>query len=150
MDKYRLAEAVADKKCAAPRFVIKPLSTMAVEGHSARFTCRVISSAPYNVSWYHNNVELRQSVKYMKRYVGDDHTFIINRAKAADRGEFIIRADNHFGVTEEVVFLNVQAAAAVEPVARYKYAPYRISSLQISDDYFEMFLSFIDTRLSLP
>lgn len=68
-------------------------------------------------SRYHNNVELRQSVKYMKRYVGDDHTFIINRVKVSDRGEFIIRAENHYGVTEEIVFLNVQPAP--RDVTRY-------------------------------
>ena len=62
------------------------------------------------VSWYHNNVELKQSVKYMKKYIGDDYTFIINRVKVQDRGEFIIRAENHYGVSEEPVFLNVQAA----------------------------------------
>ena len=44
----------------------------------------------------------------MKRYIGDDYTFIINRVKVSDRGEFIIRAENHYGVTEEIVFLNVQ------------------------------------------
>ena len=44
------------------------------------------------------------------RYIGDDYTFIINRAKVPDRGEFIIRAENHYGVSEEPVFLNVQAA----------------------------------------
>ena len=68
----------------------------------------------------------------MKRYIGDDYTFIINRVKVRkrkktifisvvsltfpnflqvpDRGEFIIRAENHYGVSEEPVFLNVQAA----------------------------------------
>merc|ERR1711956_130684 len=56
------------------------------------------------------NVELKQSVKFMKKYIGDDYTFIINRAKVPDRGEFIIRAENHYGVSEEPVFLNVQAA----------------------------------------
>jgi len=48
--------------------------------------------------------------KYMKKYIGDDYTFIINRVKVQDRGEFIIRAENHYGVSEEPVFLNVQAA----------------------------------------
>jgi len=105
MEKYRMQEVLMDRKCAAPRFVIKPLNTMAVEGHSARFTCRIISTSNVSVSWYHNNVELRQSVKYMKRYVGDDYTFIINRTKESDRGEFIIRAENHFGVTEEVIWI---------------------------------------------
>lgn len=44
----------------------------------------------------------------MKRYVGDDYYFIINRARLQDRGEYIIRAENHYGSREEVVFLNVQ------------------------------------------
>lgn len=44
----------------------------------------------------------------MKRYAGDDYYFVINRAKLQDRGEYIIRAENHYGAREEVVFLNVQ------------------------------------------
>lgn len=44
----------------------------------------------------------------MKRYAGDDYTFIINRVKLDDRGEYIIKAENHYGSREEVVFLNVQ------------------------------------------
>jgi len=105
-----MQEVLIDRKCAAPRFVIKPQSTFALEGHSARFTCRIISLTACTVTWYHNNVELKQSVKFMKKYIGDDYTFIINRAKVPDRGEFIIRAENHYGVSEEPVFLNVQAA----------------------------------------
>jgi len=109
-EKYRMQEVLIDRKCAAPRFVIKPQSTFALEGHSARFTCRIISLTACTVTWYHENVELKQSVKFMKKYIGDDYTFIINRAKVPDRGEFIIRAENHYGVSEEPVFLNVQAA----------------------------------------
>lgn len=45
---------------------------------------------------------------YINRYAGDDYYFIINRAKLEDRGEYIIRAENHYGFREEVVFLNVQ------------------------------------------
>lgn len=44
----------------------------------------------------------------MKRYAGDDYTFIINRAKLDDRGEYIIKAENTYGYREEIVFLNVQ------------------------------------------
>lgn len=73
-----------------------------------KFTCRVIAIAAPTLSWSHNNQELRQSVKFMKRYHGDDYTFIINRVKLEDRGEYIIRAENHYGYREEVVFLNVQ------------------------------------------
>merc|ERR1712223_1945841 len=53
--------------------------------------------------------------------IGDDYTFIINRVKVSDRGEFIIRAENHYGVTEEPVFLNVQPAPRELP--RYEPEP---------------------------
>lgn len=97
-----------DRRQAAPRFVIKPQSAFAYEGQSVKFTCRVIAIAAPTLTWSHNNQELRQSVKFMKRYQGDDYTFIINRVKLEDRGEYIIRAENHYGYREEVVFLNVQ------------------------------------------
>jgi len=130
MEKYRMQEVLIDRKCAAPRFVIKPQSTFTLEGQSARFTCRIISLTACSVSWYHNNVELRQSVKYMKRYIGDDYTFIINRCKVEDRGEFIIHAENHYGVTEEPVFLNVQPVPKDLP--RYEPEPLPIRKRELN------------------
>merc|ERR1711892_760248 len=53
--------------------------------------------------------------------IGDDYTFIINRCKVEDRGEFIIHAENHYGVTEEPVFLNVQPVPKDMP--RYEPEP---------------------------
>lgn len=97
-----------DRRQAAPRFVIKPQSAFAFEGQSAKFSCRVIAIAAPTLTWFYKNAELRQSVKFMKRYAGDDYTFIINRVKLEDRGEYIIRAENHYGYREEIVFLNVQ------------------------------------------
>lgn len=108
MEKYKIYDAMFDRRQAAPRFVIKPQSAFCYEGQSVKFYCRVIGTAAPTLSWYHNNQELRQSVKFMKRYVGDDYYFIINRAKLQNRGEYIIRAENHYGSREEVVFLNVQ------------------------------------------
>lgn len=99
---------ISDRRQAAPRFVIKPQSAFCYEGQSVKLYCRIIAIATPTVSWSHNNQELRQSVKFMKRYVGDDYYFIINRVKLEDRGEYIIRAENHYGSREEVVFLNVQ------------------------------------------
>jgi hypothetical protein len=59
----------------------------------------------------------------MKRYAGEDFTFIINRVKLDDRGEYIIRAENHFGYREEIVFLNVQRKSPNLPMSKnnYKY-----------------------------
>jgi len=107
-DKYKIYDTYVDKREASPRFVIRPQSTIAYEGQSAKFFCRVIGAPPIMLSWYRENIELRQSVKFMKRYQDDDFTFIINRCKLDDRGEYIIRAENHFGFREEPVFLNVQ------------------------------------------
>lgn len=108
IERYRIHEYAFDRREAAPRFVIRPKSAFAYEGQSAKFYCRIIAVAPPTVSWTHNNSELKQSVKFMKRYAGDDFTFVINRVKLEDRGEYIIRAVNHYGVREEPIFLNVQ------------------------------------------
>ncbi|KAG8238874.1 hypothetical protein J437_LFUL018785 [Ladona fulva] len=103
VEKYKIHDTYFDRRQAAPRFVIKPQSTFAYEGQSAKFSCRVIAIATPTLTWFHNNAELRQSVKFMKRYNGDDYTFIINRVKLDDRGEYVIRAENHYGYREEVV-----------------------------------------------
>ena len=85
--------------------MIKPQSAFAYEGQSAKFYCRVIAIATPTLTWFHNNVELRQSVKFMKRYAGDDFTFIINRVKLEDRGEYIIRAENQYGFSTVSIFI---------------------------------------------
>jgi len=118
VEKYKIYESSFDRRQAAPRFVIKPTSAFCYEGQSVKFYCRVIAVAQPTLSWFHNNEELRQSVKFMKRYNGDDYTFIINRAKLDDRGEYIIRAENTYGYREEVVFLNVQPLPKAAPVYR--------------------------------
>ncbi|XP_011700590.1 PREDICTED: twitchin isoform X1 [Wasmannia auropunctata] len=125
IEKYRIYDSCFDRRQAAPRFVIKPQSAFAYEGQSVKFTCRVIAIAAPTLSWSHNNQELRQSVKFMKRYHGDDYTFIINRVKLEDRGEYIIRAENHYGYREEVVFLNVQPLPREIPKYRPELHPVR-------------------------
>lgn len=116
IEKYKIHESSFDRRQAAPRFVIKPQSQFCYEGQSVKFYCRVIGVATPTLTWSHNNQELRQSVKFMKRYQGDDYYFIINRVKLDDRGEYIIRAENHYGSREEVVFLNVQPLPKQVPV----------------------------------
>ncbi len=107
-ERYKIHDFYIDRREAAPRFVIRPTSTFAYEGTAANFTCRVLAAAPATVTWLRDNSELKQSVKYMKRYFFDDYTFTINRCKLDDRGEYIIRAQNTYGRREEPVFLNVQ------------------------------------------
>ncbi|KAK2728041.1 hypothetical protein QYM36_008498, partial [Artemia franciscana] len=125
VEKYRIHDFSFDRREAAPRFVIRPTTAFAFEGQSARFYTRIIATAAVTVFWYHNNSELKQSVKFMKRYAGDDYTFIINRVKLDDRGEYIIRAENHFGAREEPVFLNVQPLPKEIPKYRSESTPVR-------------------------
>ncbi|XP_049301025.1 twitchin isoform X6 [Anopheles funestus] len=116
IQKYKIHETSVDRRQAAPRFVIRPQSAFCYEGQSCKFYCRVIGVATPVLTWYHNNQELKQSVKFMKRYAGDDYYFIINRVKLDDRGEYIIRAENHYGAREEVIFLNVHPMSKQVPI----------------------------------
>lgn len=117
-DKYKISDFYFDRQQAAPRFVIRPQSTFVYEGQSANFYCRVIAAAPAVVSWFRDNLELRLSVKYMKRYQDDDYWFIINRCKLDDRGEYVIRAENSYGYREQPVLLNVQSIPVSIPEIR--------------------------------
>ncbi|KAG7296949.1 hypothetical protein JYU34_019855 [Plutella xylostella] len=114
VEKWKIYDGHFDRRQAAPRFVIRPQSAFCYEGQSVKLYCRVIACAAPTLSWSRNNQVLRQSVKFMKRYAGDDYYFIINRAKLEDRGEYIIRAENAYGFREEVVFLNVQPLPKVQ------------------------------------
>lgn len=108
-ERYKIFDALLDRRELAPRFVIKPQSTFAYEGQSARFYCLISSDSPVTVSWFKDNRELKQSVKFMKRYTMDNNfNFIVNRCKMTDFGEYVIRAENHHGWREEPVFLDVR------------------------------------------
>lgn len=108
-DRYKIHDALLDRRELAPRFVIKPQSTFAYEGQTAKFDCLISSDSPVTISWFKDNRELKQSVKFMKRYTVDNNfTFMINRCKMSDFGEYVIRAENHHGGREEPVFLDVR------------------------------------------
>ncbi|KAK0400071.1 hypothetical protein QR680_003339 [Steinernema hermaphroditum] len=104
---YHMHDSWFDRSDAQPRFIIKPFSTSCAEGQSANFYCRVIAASPPIITWHKDNRELKQSVKYMKKYNDNDYALTINRVKMDDRGEYTVRANNSYGSKEEVVFLNV-------------------------------------------
>ncbi|KJH43662.1 immunoglobulin I-set domain protein [Dictyocaulus viviparus] len=104
---YHMHDSFFERSEAQPRFIIKPYSTSVTEGQSATFYCRVIASSPPIVTWHHDVHELKQSVKYMKKYNGNDYALTINRVKMEDKGEYTVRARNSYGSREEIVFLSV-------------------------------------------
>lgn len=123
---YSIRDAFWDRSEAQPRFIIKPYGTEVAEGQSANFYCRVIASSPPVVTWHKDDKELKQSVKYMKRYNGNDYGLTINRVKGDDKGEYTVRAKNSYGTKEEIVFLNVSRHSEplkFEPLEPMKRAP---------------------------
>ncbi|CAJ0587388.1 unnamed protein product, partial [Mesorhabditis spiculigera] len=104
---YSIRDAYFDRQEATPRFIVRPFSTSCAEGHTATFYCRVLAASPPIVTWHHGAKELRQSVKYMKKYEGSDYSLVINRAKMEDKGEYTVRAQNSYGAREETVSLTV-------------------------------------------
>jgi hypothetical protein len=127
---YHMQDAWFDRAEAQPRFVIKPFSCTAVEGGSGSFYCRVLAASPPIVTWHRDNNELKQSVKYMKKYNDNDYALTINRVRSDDRGEYIVRAKNSYGSKEEVVFLTVQS--------KYRAARISSSSSEISEPHLPM------------
>ncbi|CAA98064.2 Twitchin [Caenorhabditis elegans] len=123
---YSIRDAFWDRSEAQPRFIVKPYGTEVGEGQSANFYCRVIASSPPVVTWHKDDRELKQSVKYMKRYNGNDYGLTINRVKGDDKGEYTVRAKNSYGTKEEIVFLNVTRHSEplkFEPLEPMKKAP---------------------------
>ncbi|KAK6747288.1 hypothetical protein RB195_000476 [Necator americanus] len=123
---YHMHDAFFDRSEAQPRFIIKPYSTTVTEGQSANFYCRVIASSPPVVTWHHDMTELKQSVKYMKKYNDNDYALTINRVKMDDKGEYIVRAKNSYGSKEEIVFLTVLKKGETfvsEPLEPMRKAP---------------------------
>uniref|UniRef100_A0A0N5AQN4 non-specific serine/threonine protein kinase n=1 Tax=Syphacia muris TaxID=451379 RepID=A0A0N5AQN4_9BILA len=115
---YHIHDTWFNKEEGRPKFIIRPYSTTCNEGQSATFYCRVIALSPPVVTWHKDATELRQSVKYMKKYNDNDYELTINRVKFEERGEYTVRAKNSYGTTEEVVFLNV-----IRKVEPYKSTP---------------------------
>uniref|UniRef100_A0AAF5DMX8 non-specific serine/threonine protein kinase n=1 Tax=Strongyloides stercoralis TaxID=6248 RepID=A0AAF5DMX8_STRER len=118
-EEYHIHDAWFERSDAQPRFVIKPYSTSCNEGQSATFYCRVNAPSAPIVTWHKDSNELRQSVKYMKKYNGNDYALTINRVKMEDQGEYVVRAHNSYGSKEESCYLTVNKVSneiTIEPI----------------------------------
>ncbi|CAF1005436.1 unnamed protein product [Adineta steineri] len=93
---------------AASRFILRPRNVHVLEGNNAEFDCRIIAVSPPVVSWYHDNIEIRQSTKHLKKYDRNNYKLEIKRYTPDDNGEYIVRASNGYGEKEYAVFLTVE------------------------------------------
>jgi len=108
---YNIYDSYFDRRDAVPRFVIRPRNQNVLEGQTAAFKCTILAVTPPVVSWYQGGNELKQSMKYMKKYSKNTYTLEVKRCALEDVGEYIVRAQNSYGEREYNVFLNVDAKA---------------------------------------
>ncbi|CAF1142161.1 unnamed protein product [Rotaria sordida] len=106
---YKIYNSSWDRREAAPRFTLRPRNAHVLEGQNAEFDCRIIAVSPPVVSWYRDNVEMRQSTKYLKKYDRNNYKLEIKRCLQDDKGEYIVRAANSYGEKEYAVFLTVDS-----------------------------------------
>ncbi|XP_067934437.1 twitchin-like [Watersipora subatra] len=113
MEQFRIVVTEFDRKEAAPRFIIKPHSTTAAENSTVNLHATILSSSDPIVTWYHNEVQLSQSVKHMQRYQGKTFGLKVNRVRPGeDDGVYTCRAVNSFGRCEASCILTVTPDAA--------------------------------------
>lgn len=105
---YSIYSTYFDRRDANPRFVRKPRNQNVIEGQTATFSCIILAVSPPVVTWYQGGNEIKQSVKYFKKYNRNSYALEVKRCTLDDKGEFICRAVNSYGEREYNVFLNVE------------------------------------------
>jgi serine/threonine protein kinase len=105
---YGIYSSYFDRRDAAPRFGRRPRDQHVIESQSGEFTCLIIAASPPIVSWYRDHLEIKQSVKHIKKYSNNRYALEIKRCAQTDKGEYIVKASNSFGERECPVFLTVE------------------------------------------
>ncbi|KAI3379405.1 hypothetical protein SNEBB_010472 [Seison nebaliae] len=114
MKEFSLYPSYFDRREAAPRIVVRPRDKNVKENETADFFCIIVAASPAVVSWYRDDLEVKQSTKFMKKYSNNNFTLLIKRTSLDDKGEYQVRAINSFGEREATVFLNVEPIERVE------------------------------------
>ncbi len=105
---YSIYSSYFDRRDAAPRFGRRPRDQHVLEGQSAEFKCLIFAASPPIVNWFRDSLELKQSIKYIKKYSRNSYALEIKRCALNDKGEYIVRASNSFGDRDCAVFLTVE------------------------------------------
>uniref|UniRef100_A0A915DCR3 Twitchin n=1 Tax=Ditylenchus dipsaci TaxID=166011 RepID=A0A915DCR3_9BILA len=129
---YGIHESSFDKNDALPRFVVRPCGpSRCGEGESASFFCKVLSPTLPIVSWIKDGEELRQSVKYSKNTNNNDYALTINNVKMEDRGPYTVKAENSYGVKEEVFYFDVIRKHTAYESNNFELPPIRKTLTQV-------------------
>ncbi len=111
---YGVYSSFFDRRDAAPRFARRPRDQHVIEGNSAEFKCLILAASPAIVSWFRDHLEIKQSVKHIKKYASHRYALEIKRCGQDDKGEYVVKAANSFGERECPVFLSVERRYRVQ------------------------------------
>ncbi|XP_067930808.1 twitchin-like [Watersipora subatra] len=115
MNEYHIYVVEFDRREAAPRFIVKPGSSVVPENSTVHFHAAVIAASDPIVNWYFGDVQLTQSVKYMQKYSGKTYGLKVSRVrKSEDEGTYSVVATNSFGKCETSCKLGIVAEAPIE------------------------------------
>ena len=92
----------------APVFELPLSDVMVVDGEKAVLECRVAATPAAEVTWYVDNVEIRQTDDYQIVYTADGWCrLIIRDVMLEDEGEYTVKAVNEAGTCISTAYLTV-------------------------------------------
>ncbi|XP_033640975.1 twitchin-like isoform X1 [Asterias rubens] len=109
LDTDFVIEVSMSRKEARPRFVRRPIDTFAMEDRDATFNCVIAAPSDPVVSWFKDNKELKQSLKYKSKYDDVNYQLVVSRVQLDEAGQYVVRAVNSYGE------LTKESHLAVEP-----------------------------------
>ena len=103
----------------APVFELPLSDVTVVDGEKAVLECRVAATPAAEVTWYVDNVEIRQTDDYQIVFTADGWCrLIIRDVMLEDEAEYTVRAVNEAGTCISTAYLTVLPAAAGERTAK--------------------------------
>jgi len=115
----------------APVFELPLSDVMVTDGEKAVLECRVAATPAAEVTWYVDNVEIRQTDDYQIIYTRDGWCrLIIRDVMLEDEGEYTVKAVNEAGTCISTAYLTVlRKFLSTETLfLDQKLIPYRYSS----------------------
>ncbi|XP_022091183.1 twitchin-like isoform X3 [Acanthaster planci] len=92
-----IIEVAMSRKEARPRFVHRPIDTFAMEDRDATFKCVIAAPSEPVVTWWKDDKELKQSLKYKSKYDDVNYSLVIGRCQLEEAGQYMVKAVNSYG-----------------------------------------------------
>ncbi|XP_038051694.1 twitchin-like [Patiria miniata] len=103
-----IIEVAMSRKEARPRFVRRPIDSIAMEDRDAVFKCVIAAPSQPVVTWWKDNKELKQSLKYKSKYDDVNYGLVIARCQVEEAGQYMVKAVNSYGELTKESHLSVE------------------------------------------